>query len=402
MAHDYDIITVGGGAGGAALAKTLAEKGVRVLVVERETAFRDRVRGEYVHPWGVSELRALGLYDLLKQSCAFEARWRIFQMFGAPPAKARDLLATTPHQAGSLHFPHPQMQEALLGAAIQAGATVPRGATVAEVTPGAAPGVRVQSSQGEHTYKARLVIGADGRSAAYRKWGNFPVNRDPLRMVITGALFSGLSTPNQAVHVFVNPALGQSVFIIPIDEKRFRCYLCYYHQPGRRRLSGHKDAAEFLSACAACGAPGEWFVNAQPGGPLATFDCTETWAAHPYRAGVALIGDAATTSDPSFGCGLGLTLRDVRVLSGLLLSETDWEAAAHAYAAEHDRYSGAIHRLLGWLVQLYYEPGPAAAARRERALARIAEDPRRAPDIPGLGPEAPSDEAAYRNLFGDE
>jgi flavin-dependent dehydrogenase len=45
MKVDYDVITVGGGLGGAALAKVLAENGVHVLVVERETTFKDRVRG---------------------------------------------------------------------------------------------------------------------------------------------------------------------------------------------------------------------------------------------------------------------------------------------------------------------------------------------------------------------
>jgi 2-polyprenyl-6-methoxyphenol hydroxylase-like FAD-dependent oxidoreductase len=71
MAYDYDIIIIGGGLGGAALGKTLAEKGVRALVLERETAFRDRLRGEYMHPWGVAEARALGLYELLKQTCGY-------------------------------------------------------------------------------------------------------------------------------------------------------------------------------------------------------------------------------------------------------------------------------------------------------------------------------------------
>ena len=52
-------------------------------------------------------------------------------------------------------------------------------------------------------------------------------------------------------------------------------------------------------------------------------------------------------------------------------------------------------------VDYIYEPGPEAAARRVRAFARMAEDPSRAPDIPGLGPECPSDEAAYYNLFGE-
>ena len=42
----YDIITIGGGLGGATLAKVMAERGARVLVLESETNFKDRVRGE--------------------------------------------------------------------------------------------------------------------------------------------------------------------------------------------------------------------------------------------------------------------------------------------------------------------------------------------------------------------
>ena len=69
MAYDYDLITVGGGLAGAALARSLAQEGARVLVLEREREFRDRVRGELVHPWGVAEARKLGIYDLLKHTC---------------------------------------------------------------------------------------------------------------------------------------------------------------------------------------------------------------------------------------------------------------------------------------------------------------------------------------------
>jgi hypothetical protein len=35
------------------------------LVVERETQFKDRVRGEYICPWGVAEAQKLGLYETL-------------------------------------------------------------------------------------------------------------------------------------------------------------------------------------------------------------------------------------------------------------------------------------------------------------------------------------------------
>ena len=57
----YDIITVGGGLGGASLAKAMAEHGAKVLVLERETQFKDRVRGEILVSWGVAEAKALGI-----------------------------------------------------------------------------------------------------------------------------------------------------------------------------------------------------------------------------------------------------------------------------------------------------------------------------------------------------
>ena len=41
---DYDLIIIGGGVGGSALAAGMAAAGARTLVLEAETSFRDRVR----------------------------------------------------------------------------------------------------------------------------------------------------------------------------------------------------------------------------------------------------------------------------------------------------------------------------------------------------------------------
>jgi choline dehydrogenase-like flavoprotein len=46
--REYDNITIGGGLGGAAFAKAMADHGARVLVLERERQFSDRVRGEAI------------------------------------------------------------------------------------------------------------------------------------------------------------------------------------------------------------------------------------------------------------------------------------------------------------------------------------------------------------------
>ena len=61
----------------------------------------------------------------------------------------------------------------------------------------------------------------------------------------------------------------------------------------------------------------------------------DTWTDRPITDGLALIGDAAGYSDPHIGQGLSVALRDVRVLSELLLAGEDWSPAAlRPYAEE--------------------------------------------------------------------
>ena len=134
----YDIVTVGGGLGGAAVAKAMADHGARVLVLEREVSFKDRVRGEALAAWGAAEAKTLGLYDLLAERCGHMLRyWSIYA--GGQPILKRDLFATTVQGDGWFTFYHPHMQEIVLDAAGAAGAEVRRGVRVRGVTPGAMP-----------------------------------------------------------------------------------------------------------------------------------------------------------------------------------------------------------------------------------------------------------------------
>lgn len=124
---------------------------------------------------------------------------------------------------------------------------------------------------------------------------------------------------------------------------------------------------------------------------------------HPYRDGVALIGDAAAQSDQTWGQGMALTLRDARILRDALCGNDDWEAAGHSYAEQHDRHFEALHTVEGWFTGLMMEPGPEADARRAKALPFIATDQDRLHDAFFSGPEcAPVDEAARRRFFGEE
>ena len=118
--------------------------------------------------------------------------------------------------------------------------------------------------------------------------------------------------------------------------------------------------------------------------------------------GVVLIGDVAASSDPSWGQGLCLTVRDVRVLRDSLLRHENWHEAGHAYAEAHDRHYGVIHTVENWLSQMFFEIGPAGEARRARAFPLIAQDPIRVPDHIASGPELPADEIVRRRFFGEE
>jgi menaquinone-9 beta-reductase len=150
------------------------------------------------------------------------------------------------------------------------------------------------------------------------------------------------------------------------------------------------------------GGSADWYAGAKPIGPLATFDGTDTWVDHPYKNGIALIGDAAAANDPSYGQGQGLAVRDARVLRDQLLAHEDWETAGHAYAQEHDRYYGSLHEGSRWIYQLIYEYGPEADVRRARALPLLLEDLTRLPDVLFSGPEVPLGETARRRLFAEE
>jgi 2-polyprenyl-6-methoxyphenol hydroxylase-like FAD-dependent oxidoreductase len=397
----YDIITVGGGLGGTALAKAMAEHGVRVLVLEREKQFKDRVRGEAMAPWGIAETQALGLYNLLRTTCAHEPpRFGLYTEpeFGEP----RDLIATTPQQLPVLNFYHPAMQEAVLHAAIEAGAEVRRGASVRDVRLGEVPTVVVEQEGRVEEIQARLIVGADGRGSVVRKWAGFPVHQDPERLVISGVLFEEMFTPQEdtSYHV-INPNLGQSVPLFPLGGGRVRAYLVQTKAPGVR-LQGAADLPRFIEESVRSGAPAEWYAGAKAVGPLATFDGADTWVEHPYQNGVALIGDAAAASDPTWGQGLCLTVRDVRVLRDHLLSHENWDEAGHAYAAEHDRHYGVIHTVDNWLSQMFFETGPAGEERRARAFPLLAQDPTRAPDHVVSGPDLPLDETVRRRFFGEE
>ena len=84
----YDLAIIGGGIGGSALATVMANAGRKVLVLEQSDVFEDHVRGEWIAPWGVVEVKRVGLYDLLKDAGGHHLQKHITYDENLPPELA--------------------------------------------------------------------------------------------------------------------------------------------------------------------------------------------------------------------------------------------------------------------------------------------------------------------------
>jgi 2-polyprenyl-6-methoxyphenol hydroxylase-like FAD-dependent oxidoreductase len=393
---DYDIVVVGGGLGGAAFAVVMAKAGARVLVVERETHFQDRIRGEFMEPWGVAETRRLGIYDAIRSAANDNPFWQLY--LSGMKLDRRDIVATTPHNSPNLAIYHLMLQELVLAEAAKAGAEVRRGAKVCEVKPGNPPAVAIESKGRVEELSPRLVVGADGRSSMARKWCGFATKREPDRYYIAGLLFEQMSAPEDTAIGAYNPTIGQVGFLFPQGDGRVRAY-DVYPIDADFRLQGENSTDRFVAEALNSGVPPEYYKSARASGPLASFISADHWVESPYRDGVVLIGDAASASDPIFGQGLSLTCRDVRVLTDFLRENQDWAEACRAYAQAHDQYFTILREADNCLREILVDRGPEADARRARALPRVAQGIAQMPDQGFCGPDKPFDEgriaAAY-------
>ena len=152
MNREHEIAVIGGGIAGSALAIALAGVGARVALIERAAVFNDRVRGEWLAPWGVAESRRLGLASVFRSAGAHEVPWNVSRS-GKPRRQA------TPGGDVPLTFFHPVLQEALLTAAADAGVEVIRPGLVEEVRGGPTPTVTIRRRGRALALRASLVVG---------------------------------------------------------------------------------------------------------------------------------------------------------------------------------------------------------------------------------------------------
>src|SRR5437899_6839158 len=181
---ERQIVVVGAGPAGAALAYLLARRGIRVSLLERHTDFAREFRGEALMPSGVDAFAQMGLggrLDGLPQTHV--RRLEVYR-------GARCLFRLTLADLG-VDGPRMVSQPALLEMLVEEAGRFPsfrleRGTTVRDLVRDGERviGVRVECGSGSREIRGDLVVGADGRASVLRVRAGLHEERTPQRFDI--------------------------------------------------------------------------------------------------------------------------------------------------------------------------------------------------------------------------
>ncbi len=393
MTTGVDVAIVGGGLGGSALGGYLARAGMRVLLLEQLTQFEDRVRGEWMAPWGVAELKRVGLYDRfmaagghhLRRSIGYDELLQPAQAeaMGGPMTQLRDDIP------GPLCMQHVVMQNESLAAAIEAGVDVRRGISRVKVVAGATPQVSFVHGRSEHSVSCRLIVGADGRGSTVRRQLSIPMNEAPLDHLLAGLLIEGAhGWPEDLQSVGKVGDIHYLVF--PQGGGRVRLYADYAYA-GRARFTGTDGAQEMLALFNMPQVPhSEVIAKAQPVGPCKSWPSQDAWVDVPCVEGAVLIGDSAGYNDPILGQGMSVTLRDVRMVGETLVGSNDWSVEQfRPYVEERQERMRRLRYTASFATTLNARFGEVDVQRRIRAMTLFAEQPELAGTVGAafMGPE---------------
>ncbi len=394
----FDVVIVGGGIAGSTLGGVLARAGLGVLVVEKEARFRDRIRGEATWPWGVAEARRAGLTDLLAAAGTVEIRAFKRYESGQPVATLWERPASD--DIPGMGFLHPRFQEAAITWAEAQGATLIRPAKAIRFSRNGRPSLTVAGAGGETELTARLIVGADGKLSVTRRWTGGESVADPENHRMGGVLISGAVYEREWDNFSWVP--GEAVNWFAAGPEMTRLYLVMSAQ--RLRETGVDRSFPALVAFAAEHMPEGALQNIEQQGPIGFFPNNDIWASRIAGNGVVLIGDAAGAPDPTQGHGTALLFHDVRALSELLLSESDWATATAEFADQRRRAFAVILEVDRWH-NVYFDTSAEAARLREGHERALQHDPTMGgfAAIEACGPAGlVADEAARRRYFGED
>jgi len=308
-ARRAEVIVVGGGPAGSALAWRLASRGLRPLVLERARFPREKVCGDYVDPRGLHILEAMGCLGRLERShppaishTTTFVEWR--PRYSGPIAFYGHGGPLPPH---GYTIPREELDAAMVDAAVAAGAILHDETAVIDVEAGAG-GVEVTAEHGGDTvrYSARVIVGADGANSVVARSQGAAI-ADPRRTVLAQrayAVTAGASAWPGETEVYFNENLFPGYgWVFPATGGRVNLGIGLLDET-RRRLRVNIPAlfGQFVDGLRRChpSCTGLELSSKPIGGIVKTYG-----AAGPnHFAGGLLIGDAGGFVNPMTGDGI--------------------------------------------------------------------------------------------------
>ncbi|KAL5855220.1 hypothetical protein ACOSQ3_005052 [Xanthoceras sorbifolium] len=313
-----DIIIVGAGVAGSALAYTLAKDGRRVRMIERDLSEPDRIVGELLQPGGYLKLMELGLEDCVGDIDAQSVYGYALFMDGKTIKLSYPLEKFNSEVAGRSFHHGRFIQRMREKAASLPNVRLEQGTVTSLLEEkGKIKGVQYKTKTGQQlTSYAPLAVVCDGCCSNLRRSLCNPKVDIPSCFV--GLVLENCKLPyaNHGHVVLTDPS---PILFYPISSTEIRCLVDI---PGQKLPSISKgEMANYLKTVMAPQIPPELhiaFISAIDKGNIRTMQ-NRSMPAAPYPTpGALLMGDAFNMRHPLTGGGMTVALSDVILLRDLL------------------------------------------------------------------------------------
>ena len=216
---DCDVIVVGAGPAGATAAYYIALAGFRVIALEEKYFPREKVCGDFVSPGSINELRKMHITEshAFKETNVID---RATIYLSGKELVAGTFPAVLDLPRYSRVIPRKLLDNLVLEAARKAGARVLEGYRVTDFRV-ENDGVTViaNGSKGSQTYRARLLIGADGyNSVVARVLRGGQWSKAESAIVVRGYFEEVAGMPNEANVFYTNDSFPGYSWLFPTSK----------------------------------------------------------------------------------------------------------------------------------------------------------------------------------------
>lgn len=317
-AGSTDVVIVGAGVAGAALACTLAKDGRRVHVIERDLSEPDRIVGELLQPGGYLKLIELGLEDCVNEIDAQRVIGYALYKDGKDAKLPYPLEDFHSDVAGRSFHNGRFIQRMREKAASLPNVTLEQGTVTSLLEEkGKIKGVQYKNKNGQESAAyAPLTIVCDGCFSNLRRSLCTPMVDVPSCFV--GLILENCQLPHANMgHVILGDP--SPILFYPISSTEIRCLV---DVPGQKVPSiSNGEMTQYLKTVVAPQVPHELhdaFLAAIEKGNIRTMPNRSMPAAPHPTPGALLMGDAFNMRHPLTGGGMTVALSDIVVLRDLL------------------------------------------------------------------------------------